>query len=560
MSKFLNLTKEELLALVEKQEAELVSKKYGLVWDAEREPEQVVLDCEHYLPVLKRVKGKEIKTVKDQGDNILIEGDNYHALMTLNYTHQGKIDVIYIDPPYNTGAQDWKYNNKFVGEDDGYRHSKWLNLMEKRLNIAKNLMKDDAIICVTIDDYELRTLWMLMDKIFGEENHLGTAVIRNNPSGRKTKRKLALVHEYGLFYGRPKSFIKNLVVDLKNKSHKYVQDVDGTWFSPGNLRKQGIDSQAEKNGKLSHRYFSIYYDPKTGQVSTKKKLSVEILPIDPSGEKRIWRRGSHDIDKMYENGDIWCQQTRNGPQIYYKFRGGVSGEPPKSIWYEPQFSASEHGTRILNNILPTREMFQYPKSLYAVMHSIKIMSSKKDAIILDFFAGSGTTGHAVLELNKEDDGSRKFILCTNNDNSICTDVTYPRLQKVIEGYNFHGTEKTVLFEQKLTYSSLKDIEDILEEINNILENNKNNYDLFEKKLDDGVLKIIGLRKIKSKKEGLSGNLQYFKTDLIKKTKNKDQMRFDLTQKCTDMLCVKENIFNLEVQKEDYKIFSSKTFF
>lgn len=200
MNKFQNLSKEELLKLVEKQEKELASKKYGLAWDSEREPEQVVLDCANNLPVLKRVKGKEIKTDDSEG-NILIEGDNYHALTVLNYTHKEKIDVIYIDPPYNTGAKDWKYNNNYVGEDDGYRHSKWLNMMEKRLNLAKELLKEDGIVCVTIDDYELPNLWLLMNKIFRKENHLGTTVIRNNPKGRMTKRKVSLIHEYCLFFG-----------------------------------------------------------------------------------------------------------------------------------------------------------------------------------------------------------------------------------------------------------------------------------------------------------------------------------------------------------------------
>ena len=165
MSKYENFSKEELLKLVEKQEAELKTKKYGLVWDSEKEPEQVVLDCENNIPILQRVKEKEIKT-DDSDDNILIEGDNYHALTCLNYTHKGKIDVIYIDPPYNTGSKDWKYNNKYVTDEDGYRHSKWLNMMEKRLELAKKLLTEEGIICVTIDDYELPNLWLLMNKIF----------------------------------------------------------------------------------------------------------------------------------------------------------------------------------------------------------------------------------------------------------------------------------------------------------------------------------------------------------------------------------------------------------
>jgi adenine-specific DNA-methyltransferase len=169
MSKYDNLSKEELLRLVERQESELKSKKYGLVWDSEREPEQVVLNCENNLPILKRVKGKEIRTV-DEDDNILIEGDNYHALTVLNYTHKEKVDVIYIDPPYNTGNKDFIYNDRYVDKEDGFRHSKWLNFMGKRLKLAKSLLKETGVIFISIDDHELAQLKLLCDEIFGEDN------------------------------------------------------------------------------------------------------------------------------------------------------------------------------------------------------------------------------------------------------------------------------------------------------------------------------------------------------------------------------------------------------
>ena len=207
---------------------------------------------------------------------------------------------------------------------------------------------------------------------------------------------------------------------------------------PVNLRKQGVDSLAvNKKGKLSDRYYPIYCDPKTGKISTKEKLKIKILPIDSNGEKRIWRRAKNVIDEMYQRGDLWHNETKNGDQVYFKFRGGLDGEPPESIWYDNMFSASEHGTKTLDSILGKREMFQYPKSPYAVMECIKSATTNKGAIVLDYFAGSGTTGQAVLELNEQDEdgGKRQFILCTNNENNICGEVTYPRIKKVIKGYN-----------------------------------------------------------------------------------------------------------------------------
>ena len=194
------LSKEELIAMVEKLDSR---KKYGLIWDEEKVKEQFEKDAENALPVLKEISSKEI-TNKDapQPVNILIEGDNYHALSVLNFTHQGKIDVIYIDPPYNTGARDWKYNNSYIDESDSFRHSKWVSFMYKRLQLSKQILADDGIICVTIDDYELPRLLMIMEEIFGEENHLGTAAIRINPGGRKTKRSLAQQHEYAIFFAK----------------------------------------------------------------------------------------------------------------------------------------------------------------------------------------------------------------------------------------------------------------------------------------------------------------------------------------------------------------------
>jgi adenine-specific DNA-methyltransferase len=491
------LSKDDLIKIVEKLESR---KKYGLIWDEEKVKEQFEKDAVNALPVLKEVKSKEISDKNGGPVNILIEGDNYHALSVLNFTHQGKIDFIYIDPPYNTGARDWKYNNDYVDDSDSFRHSKWLSFMDKRLRLAKNLLKDDGVICVTIDDYELPRLWMNMEEIFGHDNHLGTLVIRNNPKGRMTKRKLSLVHEYALFFGKTsESFVRKLPVAPEDKTHNYQKDEDGNWFLQVNLRKQGVDSSAvNKTGKLSDRYYPIYFDPKTGQVSSIKKLPVEILPIDPTGQKRIWRRSKDVIDQMCKVGDLWVKkQTTNGYQVYYKFRGGLEGQTPQSIWYDAEFSASEYGTSTLDKILGKREMFQYPKSPFAVMKSILSGTNDKDATILDFFAGSGTTGQAVLELNKQDGGGRRFILCTNNENNICDEVCYPRVKKVITGYK---GEK-----------------------------------------DSDV-------------NGLGGSLKYFKTKFVTDASNKDDFKIRITKECTEMLCLREGIFDEIKKTDDYRIF------
>jgi adenine-specific DNA-methyltransferase len=244
------------------------------------------------------------------------------------------------------------------------------------------------------------------------------------------------------------------------------------------------------------RYYPIYLNPKTGAISTKKKYEITILPIDTQGQKRIWRRGKEDIDLMYEKGDLLLKKTKHGHQVYFKFRGGIDGETPKSFWDDVKYSASEHGTQTLDKILGKTGLFQFPKSPHAVIDCIKVCSPRKDALVLDFFAGSGTTGHAVLELNKQDEGNRKFILCTNNENGICEEVTYPRVKNVIAGYKSK-----------------------------------------EEKID-----------------GYGASLKYFKTTFIKKTLTRDDLKFRLMKECTEMLCLREGIFDEIKKTDDYRIF------
>lgn len=198
-----NFSREELIELLNKQDKELALKKYGLVWDSEKEPEKVVQDCQNNLPILQRVSEKEIKT-DDSDYNILIEGDNFHALSVLNYTHKNKIDVIYIDPPYNTGNKDFIYNDSYVDKEDGYRHSKWLNFMEKRLNLAKELLTMKGIIVVSINDVEHSNLKILLDKIFGEKNYIADLPTIMNLKGNNDNFGFSDTHEYTLVYAKDK--------------------------------------------------------------------------------------------------------------------------------------------------------------------------------------------------------------------------------------------------------------------------------------------------------------------------------------------------------------------
>jgi len=477
-------------------------KKYGLVW--EDKPEEAVEMCKEKLPVVKEVKNREIITDKNKPVNLLIEGDNYHALSVLNYTHEKKIDVIYIDPPYNTGSNKWIYNNKYIDSEDEFRHSKWLSFMSKRLKLARNLLKDSGVIIVTIDDYEIHSLGLLMDEIFGEHNRMSILLIESNPRGRTSNAFFATSHEYYLFYGKntSKCKIENLPLNEEQIAvFKHKDEISYYRLLP--LRKSGAASRRNDRPK---QFYPIYVNTNNLELSLTKLSNdwIEILPIDKSNEERVWKLGRVNCEKYIKSCDVIAEKGRVGIRLSQKDRIKL-GRKPKTLWIDPKYDASAHGTNLIAEILGKRNIFDYPKSLYAVIDSLKtIILSNKDALILDFFAGSGTTGHAVLELNKEDDGNRQFILCTNNENNngngykIAEDICYPRIKKVIEGYkNLKG---------------------------------------------EWV-------------EGLGGNLKYFKTDFVD-AEPTDKNKKKLTDQVTEMICIKEGTFELVLNQKDYKIFKN----
>lgn len=486
------LEKEDLLKAIEKLESR---KKYGLIWDEERTKEQFEKEAENALPVLKEIKGKEIATDSSKPTNILIEGDNYHALSVLNYTHAGKIDVIYADPPYNTGNKSWRYNNDYVDLDDSFRHSKWLSFMSKRLRLARALLKEDGFFVLTIDDYELFPIGLLLDEIFGEQNRVGILAIEINPRGRTTNKFFATSHEYILFYAKnaETAELKNMpLTDEQAAVFKFEDDISRYRLLP--FRRSGGLSTPEER---PNSHYPIYYNEENGYIGIENIPGcVEIIPIDSSGKKRVWRQTRPSLMLAVARGDMVIKKTKNGYTVLMKDRI-KDGRKPKTIWIDPMFDASSHGTVLLQKILGKRKAFDYPKSLHAVIKPLELLlQHKKDAVVLDFFAGSGTTGHAILELNK-DGGHRSFILTTNNENGICVDVCYPRVKNVMAGYK---TEKG------------------------------------------------------SKVEGLGGNLKYFKTEFVKKSVNRDELKIRVARECTEMLCLREGIFDELASSDDYRIF------
>lgn len=508
-----NTNEKELLARIQDLEKQIKNlkdrKKFGLVW--EDKPEEIVLACETQVPILKEVKNRKLVSDNKTPTNILIEGDNYHSLSVLNYTHSNSIDVIYIDPPYNTGSTDWRYNNDYVDKEDSFRHSKWISFMDKRLRMARNLLKENGVICVTIDDYEISRLLILMEEIFNEFNHLGTVPIRNNPAGRSTTKGISITHEYAIFFGKTeKSRVGRLERNQKQIDRYKEEDSKGK-FEWVNFRKPG--SMRSESPKMFYPIF-ISKDkirlPKIEWNDTKEEWILKekpnkdefvIYPIDDDGKERRWRWGIERFEN--EKEELSPRFLKNKPHAYVKGRINDEGVLPMTWWDKKEYSSTAYGTNLLKDIFAELQIFSYPKSLYAVIDSILVMSENKEAVVLDFFAGSGTTGHAVLELNKQDGGNRKFILCTNNENKIAEEVTYERLKRVIKGYKNKKGEKVA---------------------------------------------------------GLGGNLSYYKTDLVdieKLQRISDESKIKITYQAGEMIAIRENTLNESDKNDWWQVFENE---
>ena len=466
-------------------------KKYGLVW--EDKPEDVEERLREELPVLREVKDKAILSNEpDAPNHILIEGDNLEALTALSYTHEGKIDVIYIDPPYNTGKKDeFKYNDKFVDSEDDFRHSKWLSFISKRLKTAYRLLNDNGIIFISIDDNEYAQLKMLCDNIFNrssnpkESNCLGVLIWdlgTGTQAGHFTR-----AHEYILVYAKRKSNIPNFsggegVIDhsaLKKISKKnppvdYVFKAGTKFLAKNGTELTGVWGGAESTelieGRMVCENNALKYDV---------KLRAGFAMIN---QMKTWFKGDYTIDSKGQHvTDFYFNSS--GILHYVKEKTVVN--PPTVI---KDIASTKAGSTELAEVIGSNDSFDYPKPTSLISWLLSLINSPK--VILDFFAGSGTTLHATMQLNTEDGGHRQCILVTNNENNICEEVTYERNKRVINGYT---TPKGV--------------------------------------------EVPGLK---------ANTLRFYKTDYIPRERTQKNMRA-LVAVATDLLCIKEDLYE-ELQK------------
>lgn len=542
---------------------------YGIVWmDV---PEAFENETENQLPVLVEIKEKEILTKDSKPTHILIEGDNYHSLTCLNYTHKEKIDLIYIDPPYNTGSDGFRYKDKRVLEkfpdgtdvpkDHPLRHSYWLSFMSKRLELAHNLLKDGGVIFISINEEEYSQLKLLCDKIFLPSNYLAsfTVKVRHEDRILKGDKDFHETTEQLLMFRKSSKYktIKRLQdntsiseyvyeVEELNENPKEIKMGNKTVqvFEPNEYKIVKKEPSVErlkkinirgsiKEGNSSGRFYMAHLDP------LKENLKVLYKVPDMGNDKIPYRYFLSPTSTTKLNGDYFQGIPMN--------KSDIKEVPyPNFLDFEESFNnvGYEGGISFRNGKKPV----DFIKFIF------NIGCLNKNAIILDFFAGSGSTGQAVMEQNSIDGGNRQVILCTNNESNIADEVTYPRIKNVIQGYKQTKNQKEILFELPLNVNSLKNNTSILEAIEKYTsEDFKNRYDEIKQEVRKDKLLISGIIKKESEVKGFGNSLKYYKTDFVGQNNilsATDEDKSSLAFKAGYLLALAENTL-LEIEQTNY---------
>lgn len=403
-----------------------LQERYQFTWPDKR---KAILAAN--APINKTLRPCREESVDfDNTENLYIEGDNLEVLKLLQETYLGKVKMIYIDPPYNTG-NDFVYEDEFKQsadeyidnsgqldeegnrlvantESNGRFHTDWLNMMYPRLNLAKDLLSEDGVIAISIDENEVENLKRCCKEIYGESNYIATIISKMNPRGSQSSKDIAITHEYILVIAKSKEYQVNglELTEEQEKEYKY-QDAMGCYRLLG-LRKRGADSRREDSPSM---YFPIYYDPDNDNLSTIEKYSVIIYPKLSDGTDGRWRWSKSKVER--EKNLLVVRAVKRGTEYEYDvfskdYLSENKRRKPMSIWDDKEIN-NEFATELLTDLFKEKKIFDYSKSLFLLKKLITVLSSA-DSLVLDFFSGSATTAHAVMQLNAEDGGKRKFIM------------------------------------------------------------------------------------------------------------------------------------------------------
>jgi len=382
----------------------------------------LVLDTKHFSGEFKDRLLASFDDVEAKSDGLLIHADNFHALNAIGPRYQGQVRCAYADPPFNTSEATFIYKNE-------YKHSSWCAMVRNSLAMTAPLLSPTGALAIAIDDLELHYLGLVCDSVFGMDGRLGVLTVEIKPSGRTNDNFLATSHEYYLFYGPDPSHTEITFFELtdEQKAQYGNEDDEGAYKWRDFLRTGGYSTPEERPNSC----YPIYYDEDSGVISLDKHEGwEEIWPIDSEGRKRVWRKTPPSCLMHLQANEIQIARSRSGQfkvQIIDRIK---SGTRPKSVWIGKQYDASSHGTKLLKAIFGETGAFTFPKSLHATHDVLYILTGEdQEAVVLDYFAGSGTTGHAVINLNREDEGTRKYILVEMGEHF--NTALKPRIQKVV---------------------------------------------------------------------------------------------------------------------------------
>ncbi|MDE0083871.1 MAG: site-specific DNA-methyltransferase, partial [Gammaproteobacteria bacterium] len=441
--------------------------------------------------------------------NLIIHGDNLHALKALLPLYAGRVDCIFIDPPYNTGNEGWCYNDNVnapmiqewldsnpVGTDDGLRHDKWCAMMWPRLRMLHELLADHGVIFITVDDHEAHRLVAMCSEIFGVENHVATFIWRKVDSPNDNKVAITPDHDYVVCLARDISSarFKRMVAPSILDAYPSKTD-DGRAYRDRLLKKNGRNSLRRDRPTM----FFPLEDPDGNDV----------FPIHANGEEARWSMGRNGITKHMDAGTlVWKRIEKLGRQVWEPYTREFAPirnptRPFPTIWRD--VDTMRQAKAMLRRIFGTSDLFDTPKTVKLVDRIIDIAASK-DAVILDSFAGSGTTAHAVLEANKRDGGNRRFILVEMED--YADHLTAERVRRVMSGYEFVGTQRTELMRERITWSKLRTANKLTEAIDVIQNLHGHEYDRIKRQVKNGELIVTGETAVAERTEGIGGSFTY----------------------------------------------------